>query len=70
MNHSPLPASSYIDPGAFEVDKHKIFYRSWQCVGHISELSTTGAYLTFKVVDEDILVVRGHDDQILSLIHI
>ena len=70
MNHSPLPASNYIDPGAFEIDKYKIFYRSWQCVGHVSELATAGAYLTFKVVEEDIVVIRGHDDRIRAFFNV
>lgn len=61
---TPLSANHYIDPLAFETDKQKIFYRTWQCVGHVSEVAERGAFLTFKVVDEEILVVRG-DDSVL-----
>ena len=58
---SPLPSRYYTDPALFEVDKREIFYRSWQCVGHVSELPEIGDYLTFAVADESIAVVRGTD---------
>ena len=66
----PLPASHYIDPVAFETDKQKIFYRSWQRVGHVSEVAEPGAFLTFKVVDEEILVVRGTDGELRAFFNV
>ena len=61
---TPLPASSYTDPAVFELDKRKVFYRTWQCVGHVSEVAEPGAFVTYKIVDENILVVRGSDAEL------
>ena len=50
----PLTAKYYIEPGWFDVDKEKIFYRTWQCVCHVSEVAAAGQYVTHKLVDEDV----------------
>lgn len=45
-SHPGLPARDYFDPGIFELEKERIFYRSWFCVGRASELAEPGAFLT------------------------
>ena len=70
MSRQPLPASSYIDPSVFEVDKEKIFYRTWQCVCHVSEVAAPGDYVTYTVVDEEILVVRGRDRELRAFFNV
>ena len=70
MSRQPLPASSYIDPSVFEVDKEKIFYRTWQCVCHVSEVAAPGDYVTYTVVDEEILVVRGQDRELRAFFNV
>lgn len=70
MDPSPLAARNYIEPDVFEADKRKIFYRTWQCVGHVCELSEPGEYVTLNVVNEDILVVRGHDNQLRAFFNV
>ena len=54
----PLPARSYIDPLCFEQEKQGIFYRSWHCVGHCSEVAKPGDFASHTIVDENIFVVR------------
>ena len=61
---SGLAARNYTDPTTFELEKEKIFYRTWHCAGHASELTETGSYVTAQVVDEEILVVRGEDGRL------
>ncbi len=39
----------------------QIFARTWRWVAHESELPEPGDYLTFKVADESIIVLRGRD---------
>ena len=58
---APLPSRYYTDPSVFDLDRQAIFYRSWQCVGHVSQLPEIGDYLSFAVADENIAVVRGAD---------
>ena len=66
----PLPARYYIEPDAFEIDKQAIFYRTWQCVGHASQVRKAGDYLSFSVVDEDIAVVRGQDSKLRAFYNV
>ena len=54
LSHT-LPSYLYTDPEVYELEKEKIFYRSWQFVAHKSSFNKPGDYVTV---------------QILSLIHI
>lgn len=55
---SPLAVDYYIDPAYFERDKIDIFYRSWECVCHVSEVAEPGDFVTHDLVDEKVLVLR------------
>lgn len=56
-----LPARDYYDPAVYSLEKERLFYRQWFCVGRASELPESGSYLTRELADESILVVRGRD---------
>jgi choline monooxygenase len=56
-----LPASYYIDPAIHEREKAAIFYRSWNYAGHVESLREPGDYITCKVADQNIVVIRGKD---------
>ena len=56
-----LPARFYLDPEVFEREKEAIFYRHWHYVGHLSQLERAGDYLTARIADESIFVMRGED---------
>lgn len=57
----PLAASLYTDPSVFERDRDTIFYKTWQCVCHASEVADPGAFITHDIVDESVFVLRGKD---------
>jgi carnitine monooxygenase subunit len=57
----PLEARFYTDPEVFERDRERIFHRTWQCVGHVSEVSEPGDYISLPIVDENVFVIRGDD---------
>ena len=56
-----LPASWYLDPALFEREKEAIFYRHWHYVGHLSQLEKAGDYLSARIADEPVFVMRGED---------
>ena len=58
---STLPSSLYTDPGVFVTEKEKIFCRTWQVIGHASQVANPGDYFTSEIVGEPILCVRGTD---------
>jgi phenylpropionate dioxygenase-like ring-hydroxylating dioxygenase large terminal subunit len=56
-----LPASDYIDPAVYAREKEAIFYRSWNFVGHAEQLREVGNYITCRIADQNIFVMRGKD---------
>ena len=43
-----LSADFYLDDKVFELEKQRIFYRSWQYVAHRSALRNPGDYVTLR----------------------
>lgn len=65
-----LPGRYYTDPAIFEEEKRAIFYRTWQCLGHVSMLPEKGSYFTASIVDQEIAVTRGDDGEIRAFFNI
>ena len=62
-----LPGIAYTDPVLYEQELTEVFERAWILVGHISELSEPGHYVTANVGREPVLVVRGHDGELRAM---
>ena len=56
-----LPPSYYTDKEIYQLELERIFYRSWNFAGYASQLRCSGDYVTCRVGEESIIVVRGHD---------
>ncbi|AWL27623.1 Rieske 2Fe-2S domain-containing protein [Acinetobacter defluvii] len=56
-----VPKSYYTSKQVFEVEKERIYAKSWICVGHGSEVATSNQYFTRKIIGENIIVIRGKD---------
>ena len=56
-NLQPLPHSVYTSEELLAGEIATLFYREWICAGHVSELQTSGDFLTFDIVDNPVLVV-------------
>jgi choline monooxygenase len=54
-----LPAKLYFDAAVFATEKERIFFRSWQVVGHRDQVEHPGDYFTTELVGEPLLIVRG-----------
>jgi len=65
-----IPSRFYTDEKHFEFDKKQIFYKSWQFVGHISQVANAGDYFTTKVADENILIAKGEDGEIRAFFNV
>ena len=59
-----LPARLYFDPAVFARETEKVFARSWCYAGHLGALQNAGDYITCRIADENILVIRGKDDRL------
>jgi choline monooxygenase len=56
-----LRAPLYTDASVFAAEKERIFSRTWQVVGHGSQVAKPGDYLTAELMGEPRLLVRGND---------
>lgn len=56
-----LPAQYYLDDDILQLEKERIFFRSWLLAGHASQLPETGSYFTLSILGESLVFVRGED---------
>ncbi len=56
-----IPTTRYTDPAFFELERERIFGRSWLFAGHESEVAEPGSYRQFSRSGAPIVIVRGDD---------
>src|SRR5687767_5372554 len=54
-----LPASWFADPAIAELERERIFRRSWQYVGRTEQVARVGDYFTGTVGDIPVVVTRS-----------
>jgi choline monooxygenase len=53
-----IPGYFYTSPEIFALEKERIFLRDWLAIGRVEEFEGPGAYKTYRIVDEPIIVAR------------
>jgi phenylpropionate dioxygenase-like ring-hydroxylating dioxygenase large terminal subunit len=63
LGTGPVAIEPFISPRLFELERERIFKRSWLNVGNASEIPDAGDYFVkeIAVCKVSILVIRGHD---------
>lgn len=56
-----IPASWYVDPAIWELERRTVFSRNWVVIGRADQVAQPGDFLTANVGGEPILVARGAD---------
>lgn len=59
-----LPSQYYFDPAFEAAEKEKIFSRTWQIVGHTSQLPKPGSFFTTTLVGEPLLITHNSSGQV------
>jgi choline monooxygenase len=59
-----LPSRWYTDARFLELEKDKIFWRTWQPVGRTDMLQRPGDFFTCEVAGERLVITRGQDDRL------
>ena len=65
-----LPAALYIDPAVAAEERQKIFSRTWQVIGHHSQVSNPGDYFTTQLLGEPLLIVRVADHHLRAFYNV
>jgi choline monooxygenase len=64
MTAQTLPSSLYRDADAYAHERKRIFGRTWQFLGHESQIAAPGAYIATTLADFPLLAIRGKDNEI------
>lgn len=54
----------YTDPEIFALEMERIYGQAWIYVGHDSQVPNVGDYVTTRVGDQDVVMVRGADKKV------
>lgn len=65
-----LPGWIYTNPEVLEVEKRELFSKTWQYVGHISQLQRPGDYITAEVADKPIVITCAIDGEIRAFYNV
>ncbi len=63
-----LPGPAYHSEEIYQVDRERVFFRNWMCVGRAERLPRPGSWIRVEIAGESILVVRGKDDQVRGVL--
>lgn len=64
------PASWYTDPSYFQLEKERVFKKSWQAVGYKAQLQKAGDYFSGEFLGLSYLVVLGRDMQVRAFYNV
>jgi Rieske 2Fe-2S family protein len=65
-----LPARVHLDPAVFEYEMEAWYRRCWLMVGREEDLPETGSFLRADLFGEDVVLVRGNDQQIRAFYNV
>jgi choline monooxygenase len=65
-----LDASWYLDPQVYELEKERIFARTWQAVARIDELAKPGDFLSTDAAGEPIVLTRDVNNQLRAFYNV
>ena len=56
-----LPPQLFTSPEVWELERARIFSRSWIMVGHADQLAAPGDYIALDIAGEPVVITRGRD---------
>lgn len=56
-----LNAEYFIDPEVFALERERVFYNDWVCIGHAGTIPDPGDFFTCTVLDQQLIAVRDED---------
>lgn len=65
-----LDAAYYTDPAIFAREKERLFFRTWQYAGHVSQIVAPGDYFTFQLFDQSLFTIRDGDGEIRTFFNV
>lgn len=68
-NAETLPGWTYTSQAFFERERDTIFFKQWNCVGHVGRVPNVGSYITFDFIGVPLIVLRDDDGELRAFIN-
>ena len=65
-----LPASWYLDPEIYALERDHIFFNEWLCVGREEDISNPGDHRIFDVQGESIILLRNGEKKLRAFYNV
>jgi carnitine monooxygenase subunit len=65
-----LPWGWYTDPAVLQLERERIFRRSWQYVGHAGDVPEPASFFATSVGDVPVVVVRDREDDLRAFLNV
>lgn len=69
IENGRFPQWLVTDPEIYELEKERIFGRTWQFLAHESELKEPGSFVTRMMVDDPIILVKNKNGEINAFLN-
>jgi len=56
-----LPGWAYSSPAQFALERERLFLTHWQVAGHVADIPAAGSWLSFDMLGERAVIMRGQD---------
>jgi len=65
-----IPAPWYFDERIAELERRRVFSKTWQGIARTDQLAKPGQYITAQIAGEPIVVVRGNDNVLRAFFNV
>jgi len=65
-----MPARFYLDDSVYTAEQKAIFYKSWWYCAHVSQLQTTGDFITSNIDTQNLFVVRDKSGELKAFYNV
>jgi phthalate 3,4-dioxygenase subunit alpha len=69
VGRGAVPAGIYSDPAIHQLERDRLFGRTWQFLAHDSEIPQPGDYVVRRILDDSFIVVRDETGQVQVLLN-
>lgn len=59
-----LPGWTYHSPAWFDLERRGLFLTHWMLAGHVADVASAGDWLTYDILGERALILRGRDGEL------
>jgi Rieske 2Fe-2S family protein len=70
LEATQLPARAFLDEGVADWEAEHLFLGGWICIGHVSELSDRGSFITRELAGESLLFVADDEGTVRGFFNV